>query len=383
MKRAFGPISSIVLAHTLAAAPSRSPNSVAAPHGKWRRRSTAIAKLAALLLVTAFLSTCQSNSRSSSGPQSPPSSSYADQFDFLWQTFDQNYSYFVYKNIDWTALSNTYRPQAIQATSQQQFMQVMGQMLSNLHDMHVYFTDPNGNGIPTFTPTTFINFNSTVWAEYMQAQGTELQQNSYFTAGWLGGVAYISINSWQPSSGPETTQLDQALEQFQNAPALIVDVRMNPGGDSTTAGNFAGRFADQTRTAGFVQFRNGPAHTDFGALETRQVVPRGPWQFHAPVLLLIGRGCVSSNEDFITQMRELRNVTVAGDTSAGHSGDPASYNLSGGWKFTVSTWIDYTAEMQIIEDKGIDPAIFVPATAADFQAGKDPVLDFAIKYFSK
>jgi hypothetical protein len=49
----------------------------------------------------------------------------------------------------------------------------------------------------------------------------------------------------------------------------------------------------------------------------------------------------------------------------------------------VSTWIDYTAEMQVIEDKGIDPAIFVPATAADFQAGDDPVLDFAIKYFSQ
>jgi C-terminal processing protease CtpA/Prc len=216
----------------------------------------------------------------------------------------------------------------------------------------------------------------------MQSQGTQLQQSNYSTTGWLGGVAYISINYWDTSSSPETADLDQALEQFKNSPALIVDVRMNPGGDSTTAGNFAGRFADQTRTAGFVQFRNGPAHTDFGPLQTRQVVPRGPWQFHAPVLLLIGRGCVSSNEDFITQMRELPNVTVAGDTSAGHSGDPASYNLSNGWQFTVSTWIDYTSEMQVIEDKGINPAIFVPATAANFQAGDDPVLNFAIKYFS-
>jgi C-terminal processing protease CtpA/Prc len=334
--------------------------------------------LAPLLLLLPFLSNCGG----SSSPQAPASSSYGDQFDYLWQTFDQNYSYFAYKNIDWNALNTTYRPQAIQATSQQQFMQIIGQMLSNLHDMHVYLTDSDGVQTATFTPTNFINFDSTVWNEYMQSQGTQLQQSNYSTTGWLGGVAYISINYWDTSSSPETADLDQALEQFKNSPALIVDVRMNPGGDSTTAGNFAGRFADQTRTAGFVQFRNGPAHTDFGPLQTRQVVPRGPWQFHAPVLLLIGRGCVSSNEDFITQMRELPNVTVAGDTSAGHSGDPASYNLSNGWQFTVSTWIDYTSEMQVIEDKGINPAIFVPATAANFQAGDDPVLNFAIKYFS-
>jgi hypothetical protein len=74
-------------------------------------------------------------------------------------------------------------------------------------------------------------------------------------------------------------------------------------------------------------------------------------------------------------MRELPNVTVIGDTSGGHSGDPRFFTLSDGWRFTVSTWIDYTAEMLVIEDPGIDPATFVPANAADFQAGKDPVLE--------
>jgi C-terminal processing protease CtpA/Prc len=380
MKKPFKNLSAVAPKDNIASLSNRLSFPFAVPSVKWPSKSAAFAQLASILLILFCLS--GNGCGGSSTPQGPVSSSYADQFDFLWQTFDQQYSYFVYKDIDWTALKNTYRPQAIQATSQQQFMQVLGQMLSNLHDMHVYFVDPNGNGIPTFTPGTFVNFNSTVWQQYLQNQGTQIQQSNYFTTGWLGGVAYISVNSWDVSTGPETTELDQALEQFQNSPALILDVRMNPGGDSTTAGNFAGRFADQPRTAGYVQFRNGPAHTDFGSLQTRQVVPRGPWQFHAPVLLLIGRGCVSSNEDFITQMRELPNVTVAGDTSAGHSGDPAKYNLSGGWQFTVSTWIDYTAEMQVIEDKGINPAIFVPATAADFQSGKDPVLDFAIQHFS-
>jgi hypothetical protein len=318
----------------------------------------------------------------SSPAPSPPSSSYADQFDFLWQRFDQTYSYFVYKNIDWQGLRNTYRPLAIQANSQSEFVQVLGQMLSNLHDLHVNLISPAGTYIPTFTDTDFVNFSSSVWQQYLQTKGTNIQQHALFTTGQLGGVAYIAIRSWAPSSSTETADLDTALEQFRNAPGIIIDVRMNPGGDSATAGNFAGRFADQTRTVGFVQFRDGPAHSDFGPLQTRQVIPRGPWQLTGPVLLLIGRGCFSSNEDFISQMRELPNVTVVGDTSGGHSGDPVASNLSDGWQFTVSTWIDYTAEMQIIEDRGIDPAIFIPTTAADFQAGRDPVLDFAISHFA-
>jgi len=332
-----------------------------------------------LVLVFALLGWgCGGGSSSSKGPAS---SSYADQFDYLWQTFDQNYSYFVYKNIDWQGLKDTYRPQAIQATSQEQFAQVLVQMLSNLHDLHLWLVDPSGNRVPTFTPTTFVNFDSTVWQQYLNTKGTNIQQTQEFTTSWLGGVAYIAVPSWFPSSGSQAADLDSALEQFQNSPALIIDVRMNPGGDSDTAGNFAGLFADQTRTAGYIQFRKGPAHNDFGPLQTRNVSPRGPWQYHGPVLLLIGRACYSSNEDFITQMRELPNVTVIGDTSGGHSGDPRFFPLSGGWQFTVSTWIDYTAEMQIIEDRGIDPATFVPARATDFQAGKDPVLDYAISYF--
>ncbi len=313
-------------------------------------------------------------------PQGPASSSYADQFDYLWQTFDQNYSYFVYKNIDWQGLSDTYRPTAIQATSQVQFTQVLIQMLSNLHDLHVHLIDPSGNLEQTYTPTYFINFDQTVWQQYIQAKGTQIEQNSEYTSGYLSGVAYFAIPAWDSSSGSQAADLDAALQPFQSASALIIDVRMNGGGDGATANSFAGRFADQTRIGGYDKFRDGPAHTDFGPLQSRSVSPRGPWQYHGPVYLLIGRGCYSSNEDFIAQMREFPNVTVIGDTSGGHSGYPVTFPLSNGWQFTVSTWIDYTAEMQVIEDQGIAPAIFVPATAANFQAGTDPVLDYAISH---
>lgn len=218
------------------------------------------------------------------------------------------------------------------------------------------------------------------WQQYLQLRGANIQQTSFYTSGQLGGASYIAIPSWQPSSGSQAGELDSALSQFQSASSLIIDVRMNGGGDGSTAASFAGRFAGQTTIGGYDKFRSGPNHDDFGQLNSRTVSPRGPWQFTKPVLLLIGRGCYSSNEDFIAMMRELPNVTVIGDTSGGHSGYPVAFSLSNGWQFTISTWIDYTAEMQGIEDRGIDPGVFVSASATDFQAGRDPVLDYAIAH---
>ncbi len=347
-----------------------------------RHRARGVFRPLSLALLAALLQAGCGSHSSSSATTGPASAAYGDQFDFLWQTFDQRYSYFVYKNIDWNAMNTTYRPQAVQATSQDQFNQVLIQMLSNLHDLHVHLIDPSGNDIPTFSPGAFINFNQTVWQQYLQSKGTNIVQTGEYTAGYLGGVGYIAIPSWESSSSSQAGDLNQLLQQYQNAPALIIDVRMNGGGDGSTAATFADRFADQNRVGGYDQFRNGAAHTDFGPLMSRPVSPGGPWQYRQPVYLLIGRGCYSSNEDFIAMMRELPNVTVIGDLSGGHSGYPVAFPLSNGWQFTVSTWIDYTAEMQIIEDQGIAPAVAVPVTAADFEAGDDPVLDYAISHLS-
>jgi C-terminal processing protease CtpA/Prc len=299
------------------------------------------------------------------------------QFDSLWNNFDQNYSYFVYKNIDWNALNATYRPMALQTTDEASLVAVLTQMLAQLHDQHVKFTDPSGNQLATFVPTVFDNWNQSVWQQYMAA-GNFVQVQPGLVTATISGAHYIAVGSWNDAQ-IDITHLDSVIDASQSASSLIIDVRMNGGGDEQIAYQFAGRFTTQTRTpTGFFQFRNGPLHTDFGPLTADTITPRGSFQFTKPVYLLTGRISASSTEDFISAMRELPNVTVIGDTSAGASGNPLSFTLGGGWSYTVSHWIDYTAEQQIIEDQGIAPAMFVPVTPSDFQQGKDPVIDFAV-----
>lgn len=307
---------------------------------------------------------------------SPPPAGFAAQFDSLWSTFDREYSYFDHKQIDWNALRTAFRPRAIAATDQSGFIGVVREMLGQLHDLHVVLRDPGGTSIPTYTPASFVNWDRSVWQQYI-ARANWTQGQVDWGYGVLDGVPYITIGGWGATS-IRTADFDAALERFRAAPRLILDVRMNPGGNDALAFEIAGRFTSSAVRTGYVKFRNGPAHSDFGPPTQRVLNPRGAWQYSGTVLLLIGQRCASSNETFIEAMRQLPQVTLVGDRTAGASANPGTFPLANGWTYTVSRWIEYTADDQVIEDRGIAPRVFVAASAGDFAQGRDPVLEWAL-----
>lgn len=313
--------------------------------------------------------------RSPTAP-SPPASDFAAQFDSLWSTFDREYSYFVHKRIDWNALREMYRPRAVASSDQTGFIAVVREMLGNLHDLHVVIRDPGGRSIPTYDPQEFVNWDRSVWQQYTGRAGWTQGQNDW-GFGVLDGVPYITIGGWGATS-IRSADFDAALERMRGAPAIILDVRMNPGGNDAIALEVAGRFARGAVVFGSVRFRNGPSHGDFGPATMRTLNPRGPWQYAGQVLLLIGRRCASSNESFIAAMAELPNVTLVGDRTAGATGNPGTFPLANGWSYTVSRWIEYTADNQPIEDIGIAADVAVASGAHDFAMGRDPVLDWAL-----
>jgi C-terminal processing protease CtpA/Prc len=62
------------------------------------------------------------------------------------------------------------------------------------------------------------------------------------------GVPCITIGGWGATS-IRTADFDAALERFRTAPMLILDVRMNPGGNDALAFEIAGRFTTATRAS--------------------------------------------------------------------------------------------------------------------------------------
>jgi len=312
-----------------------------------------------------------------SGATSPADAprDFGGQFDAVWSRYDGTYPYFDYKHVNWDSLRAVYRPRAEAATSEQELANVVRDMLAPLRDVHAWLTAPDGSPLATYSPTAFVNWRADVWQAYGRRHAWQSQPTNW-VYGRIAGIPYFAFGQWNPSQ-ISAAAVDAALEQFKDAPAMVIDVRMNGGGNSALALSVAARFYDASRIASYVQYRNGPGHGDLGPLQPTVVAPRGAWQFRKPVLLLVGRACFSSNETFIAAMSQLPNVTVVGDTTGGGSGNPAMYDLGGGWQYSVPRWIEYTATMQIVEWNGIAPRIVVPASAADFDAGRDPVLDFA------
>jgi hypothetical protein len=337
-----------------------------------RRAALALLGLSSLSALTA--SACGAESAPTA--PTPPSSDFAAQFDGLWSTFDREYSYFAHKRIDWNALRTTFRPRAVAAGTQDQFIGVIRELLGHLRDQHVVLRAPSGAVLATYDPQAFVNWDRGVWLQYL-ARGAWTQGPGDWGHGLLRDVPYIAIGGWNEAS-IRAADFDLALERFRNAPRLILDVRMNGGGNDQLAFEIAGRFAAAAVVTGFVRFRNGPAHTDFGPPTQRVLNPRGAWQYGGAVQVLIGRRCASSNESFIAAMRQLPHVVLAGDRTAGSSGNPGTFPLAGGWSYTVSRWMAFTADGQVIEDAGITPTVFVAASAADFAQGRDPVLEWAL-----
>jgi hypothetical protein len=336
------------------------------------KRREAISRISQVVLAAAG-GAC--GSRSPTSP-SPPAADFSAQFDSLWSTFDREYSYFLHKGIDWNALRAAFRPRATAAADQADFVGVVREMLGNLHDGHVFVRDPGGRQLATYSPSHFVNWDRSVWQQYIRgADWTPGLGDSGY--GILDSVPYVTLAGWNTAS-VRSADVDAALERFPGAPAMIIDVRMNSGGDSQLAFDVAGRFTQMTVVTGYARFRNGPSHSDFGPPMQFTLSPRGSRRFTGTVLLLIGRRCASSNETFIAAMRQLPHVTLVGDQTAGSSGNPGTFPLANGWSYTVSRWIEYTADNQVIEDVGISPQAFVPADAGDFMRGRDPVLDWAL-----
>ena len=297
-------------------------------------------------------------------------------FDEFWATFDREYSYFEYKRINWDSLRTVFRPYAVEVESEAALVTLILQhLVAPLRDQHVSFTGPEGSVQVTYTPGYVVNWDRQVWTRLTSTCGITFVRSGLGHCRMLG-FGYVFIESWNDDNFT-ITDLDAVINHYRDAPGMIIDVRPNRGGADNLALALAGRFAVSETTTGYISYRNGPDHGDFGQQTARRISPRGAFQFLKPVIVLAGRGSYSSTESFVSAMRELPFVTILGDTTGGSSGNPARHRL-GEWHYSVSRWIEWTADRRVIEWNGIPPDVFVPWKESEVSIGRDPVLSAAL-----
>jgi hypothetical protein len=325
-----------------------------------RRRMAVTAALTAAVVVAAACSEVV-------GPNADNSA--AALFDQVWSDFDQHYSLFVVKNVNWDSLRAVYRPRALAATTLDGTSTQIAHMLGKLQDDHVVFrgtrvgTSPHGGG--------FEAVNSAQYVQY----GDGFSDGLYYgtvrpTVGYLNIPTFEGTN-WVP-------EVDSALKVLGGMASIIIDVRNNDGGFLENATSAAGRFADRKTTVAYVRYRNGPAHTDFTSPIVQQVAPAGPRRFLGRIVLLTDRNTISAAELFVLSMRALGRTTVVGDTTAGETGSPFARELQNGWSYQFPESIEYTLEMKEFEDIGLPPDVCVQNAFTTSSVPNDSQLQRAI-----
>lgn len=302
-------------------------------------------------------------------------------FDELWRTFDENYSYFEYKGIDWDDVRTRYRPRFASDLSDDEFVDGLIEMLGELSDFHVEIMHPDGTWYGTDMQEVELNYTSTPRNRYT------LDDNGYQTLGdgvihhaWFQeSIAYIRVDTF--GTGAFDNISDEDIENlfaaYADADGIIFDVRPNNGGNEDIAMKFASHFTADEVIYGYTETRDGPAHDDFGPLNEKSLVPTQQNRFDGPVACLIGQRCLSSAEWFTLMMRACPNVTLVGDTTRGGSGFPREFELANGVRYTVPRWIAYTDDFEGIEDFGIEPDSWIPADES-FDESHDYVVEFAL-----
>ena len=311
----------------------------------------------------------------------PAAESFATSFDRMWIAFDRDYSYFDYKGVNWSSIRRDARGRVERVTSDEEFIALVREVLSSLKDVHVWVMTPHGGVIATYQPVHRLNWSAAIGALHRRRTGW-VDESSAIGYDTIDGIPYIALSTWSAARF-DVQAFDRVLERHRDAPAIILDVRMNSGGDDNRAYRVAGRFTASPRVGARYQFRNGPLHNAYTPLTERRVMPRGTWQYTKPVVLLTGRGSWSAAEGFTSAMRELPNVTVVGDTTGGGSGNPSVFPLRGGWGVSVSRWIEFTADRQVIEWRGIAPDSSVAFSDAAVAAGEDETLRYAVAFATR
>lgn len=75
----------------------------------------------------------------------PTDVTFAEDFDEFWRTLDERYCYFGEKRTDWGRVRSLYRPQALAASSTEDFARVLTRACAELYDPHTHLADaPDG-----------------------------------------------------------------------------------------------------------------------------------------------------------------------------------------------------------------------------------------------
>ncbi|NMC51142.1 S41 family peptidase [Candidatus Kuenenbacteria bacterium] len=156
-----------------------------------------------------------------------------------------------------------------------------------------------------------------------------------------------------------------------NPDGLILDLRSNPGGYLDTAIMMANAWVDQGKVVVTEKFVDD---------KKMHLASEAPVLNKFRTVVLVNGGSASGSEIVAGALQDHGLATLVGEKTFGKGSVQELENLDDGSaiKITIARWL--TPKGRTIDKEGIEPDIKVELTSQDFNDGKDPQLDRAIKF---
>jgi carboxyl-terminal processing protease len=295
--------------------------------------------------------------------------------DALRRAIDQDYAYRDLRGVDWDARFRDGSPRLERAASPEAFAAAAAALLSPAKDLHVWL-QAGDKTVGSYQRRVTPNFNPRVLPTLvpnLKQHGT-----TTLTGRFDDGVVYVAIGTWEKR---EPATMDAAFDAIKaaaeaKAPAVIVDVRPNAGGDEVLAREVAGCFVTEPKVYSKDTVRAAGKTSE---VFDRVVKPSpGRPAYRGRVVVLMGRANMSSCESFLLMMKQAPYCTLVGEPSYGSSGNPRPHDLGNGVTVFLSSWTDLKPDGTPLEGKGVQPDVPVNTKPGDFAAG-DPVLAEALE----
>jgi carboxyl-terminal processing protease len=295
--------------------------------------------------------------------------------DALRRGVDNDYAYRDLRGIDWNARFKDATPRMERAATPEAFARAGAALLSPAKDLHVWLK-AGEQVIGSYQRRVTPNFNARVLPTLvpnLKQHGT-----TNLTGRFDDGVVYVAIGTWEKREPAAMEAVFDAIKAAaeSKAPAVIIDVRPNAGGDEVLAREVAGCFVAEPKVYSKDTIRAGGKTSQVFDRVVNPTPNRAAYRGH--VVVLMGRANMSSCESFLLMMKQAPDCTLVGEPSYGSSGNPKPHDLGNGVTAYLSSWTDMTPDGTPLEGKGIQADVPVKTKPEDFAAA-DPVLTEALK----
>jgi carboxyl-terminal processing protease len=185
-----------------------------------------------------------------------------------------------------------------------------------------------------------------------------------------GGVVYLRFDGFAFAT---RRWLHSQLKAHRDAPGLVIDLRLNPGGGTFWLREMIGEFFERKVEVGTFIRRDG-AGDEAGSWQLGSV------HYHGRVAVLVSGASASAAEIFSAVLQERHRAVIVGRRTMAAVLASRFYSLPDGGRLQLSIEDYLTPSGRRLEGEGhgVEPDVPVDQKLADLRAGRDRDLEAAL-----